>query len=103
MIDDVGSDLTEGSTLTREQLNELKELKEYKRKCEELQGIVDKHGEKQIKRARRVKEKKQRVRIKDIKTENYLQPTVKYQLARMTKQVIWRSIKFWHADLEKKQ
>ena len=72
---------------------------EYKRKYEELLYVT---STKERKRAKRIKEKSARKKVKDIPAENQLGTTQKYQLSRLTKNVIWKCVKFWHLELEKK-
>lgn len=72
---------------------------EYKRKYDELVAIISKQ---KTKRAKKIKEKRVRKKVRDIPEELHLGINQKYQLGRFTKQIIWRSIKFWHEELEKK-
>ena len=72
---------------------------EYKRKYEEL--LYEKN-KKENKRAKRIKEKSARKKVKDIPKSDQLGTTQKYQLSRLTKNVIWKCVKFWHLELEKK-
>lgn len=72
---------------------------EYKRKYDQLLADI---ARKSQKRARRVNEKRVRKKVKDIAEKNQLGTTQKYQLSRLTKNVIWKCVKFWHVELEKK-
>ena len=61
-----------------------------------------KKSKKEKKRAKRIKEKLTRKNVKDIPALDQLGTTQKYQLSRLTKNVIWKCVKFWHLELEKK-
>jgi hypothetical protein len=90
---DIQSDITERSTLTNE------DAVEFKRKYEEL---VQANAKKDGKRAKKLKEKRVRRKVKDIPEINHLESSRKYVLGRLTKNVIWKSVKFWHEDLEER-
>jgi hypothetical protein len=91
---DVYSEITDRTTETAERENV-----EYKRKYIELLAVVAK---KSSKRAKKIRENRARKKIRDIPEERHLGTTQKYQLGRFTKSVIWKSVKFWHVELEKK-
>jgi hypothetical protein len=90
---DIQSDITERSTLTNE------DAVEFKRKYEEL---VQANAKKDGRRAKKLKEKRVRRKVKDIPEINHLESSRKYVLGRLTKNVIWKSVKFWHEDLEER-
>ena len=78
----------------------------YKRKYKDLMAIISKQesiiSKQQSKRAKKIKEKRVKKKIKDIPEELRLGVTQKYQLGRFTKQIVWKSVKFWHEELETK-
>ena len=90
---DTQSDLTERSTETNVQ------NMEFKRLYENLLADVSR---KKQRRSKRVATKRVKMQIKDIPEEQHLSNIPKYNLSRLTKTIIWKSIKFWHVELEKK-
>lgn len=91
---DVQSGLTDGSRDTNVEKMELK------RKYEALLADVSR---KKYKRSRKFKDMRDRKKVKDIPENRHLGNTQKYQLSRLMKNVVWKCIKFWHVELEKRQ
>lgn len=71
----------------------------YKRKLEDLMAEIAKQ---KSKRAKKIKEKRVKKKIADIPKELHLATIQKYELGRFTKQIVWKSVKFWHEALETK-
>ena len=89
---DIHSELTEKSTVTNQ------DNADYKRKYETLLEKISRKGNKRRKKIQdRVRKK-----VKDIPNEKQLGMTQKYHLSRFTKHFVWKCIKFWHVELEKK-
>ena len=90
---DIQSQLTEKSTVTNE------ENVDYKRKYETL---LEKTTRKEDKRRKKIQMNTVRKKVKDIPKDKQLGMTQKYQLRTLTKHFIWKCMKFWHVELEKK-
>ena len=90
---DIQSELTEKSTVTNQ------ENVDYKRKFEDLLALTTR---KENKRRKKIQLNRVRKKVKDIPKDKQLGMTQKYQLSRLTKNFIWKCVKFWHVELEKK-
>jgi hypothetical protein len=72
---------------------------EFKRMYKDLLSDISRKKQRQCKR---VATKREKMTVKDIPGEAlHLSTTHKSHLRRLTKVVIWKSIKFWHVELEK--
>ena len=92
---DACSNITERSTETVL----IESAQEWKRKFEEVQAHFNK---KQTKRRKRISKKTARLKVSDIPKEDHLMQSQKYTLQCLVRKVLWRSIKYWHEDLEEK-